>query len=46
LDILTVPALGFCFMALSKGWDYGALGLQFTQYGRTARRDLGVDPEK
>jgi bacteriorhodopsin len=46
LDILTVPVLGFCFMALSMSWDYDALGLQFTQYGRTGRRDNIVAPEK
>ncbi len=46
LDILMVPALGFCFMVLSRSWDYGALDLQFTQYGRMARRDQGVHSEK
>jgi bacteriorhodopsin len=46
LDILTVPVLGFCFMTLSRSWDYDALSLQFTQYGRAGRREEGVDPER
>ena len=46
LDILTVPILGLCFMVLSRTWDYSALALQFTQYGRTARKEEGVHPEK
>jgi len=46
LDIITVPVLGFLFLLLGRSWDYGALSLQFTQYGRTGRRDEGVYPEK
>jgi len=46
LDILIIPGFGACFMVLSRGWDYSALALQFTQYGRTARKDEGVHPEK
>jgi bacteriorhodopsin len=46
LDLITVPVLGFLFLALGRSWDYGALGLQFTQYGRLGRREGGVFPEK
>ena len=46
LDLLIVPGFGACFMVLSRSWDYTALALQFTQYGRTARKDEGVHPEK
>jgi bacteriorhodopsin len=45
LDILSVAVLGFFFFFLSRGWDYGALGLQFTQYGRTVG-DHRIHPEK
>lgn len=46
LDLITVPVLGFVFLTLARSWDYGTLGLQFTQYGRTGRREEGVFPEK
>jgi bacteriorhodopsin len=46
LDLITVPLLGFMFLFLGRSWDYGALGLQFTQYGRLGRREEGVFPEK
>jgi bacteriorhodopsin len=46
LDLITVPVLGFTFLVLGRGWDYGSLGLQFTQYGRLGRREDGVFPEK
>lgn len=46
LDIITVPVLGLLFLVLGGSWDYGALGLQFTQYGRLGRREGGVFPEK
>jgi len=46
LDLITVPVLGFMFLVLGRNWDYGALGLQFTQYGRLGRREEGVFPEK
>jgi len=46
LDLITVPVLGFTFLVLGRGWDYGALGLQFTQYGRLGRKEEGVFPEK
>jgi len=46
LDLITVPVLGLAFLVLGAQWDYGALGLQFTQYGRLGRREDGVFPEK
>jgi bacteriorhodopsin len=46
LDLITVPVLGHMFLVLGRSWDYGALGLQFTQYGRLGRREEGVFPEK
>ncbi|KAI9765226.1 MAG: hypothetical protein M1840_007718 [Geoglossum simile] len=46
LDLITVPVLGHMFLVLGRKWDYGALGLQFTQYGRLGRREEGVFPEK
>jgi bacteriorhodopsin len=46
LDLITVPLLGVAFLVLGAKWDYGALGLQFTQYGRLGRREDGVFPEK
>ncbi|KAG4266225.1 hypothetical protein FPRO04_06009 [Fusarium proliferatum] len=45
LDVLLVPGLAFAFMFLSKRWDYGALNLHFTQYGRVNAGN-GVFPEK
>ena len=46
LDLITVPFLGFLFLFLARNWDYGALGIQFTQYGRLGRKEDGVFPEK
>jgi len=44
LDLLTVPLLSFAILFLSRSWDYRALNLYFTQYGRVAQ---GVDfPER
>lgn len=44
LDLLLIPVLAFAFIFLSRRWDYGAMNLHFTQYGRVAR---GNDfPEK
>ena len=45
LDVLLVPGLAYAFMFLSKRWDYGALNLHFTQYGRVNAGN-GVFPEK
>ncbi|ENH72430.1 hypothetical protein FOC1_g10013086 [Fusarium oxysporum f. sp. cubense race 1] len=45
LDVLLIPGLAFAFMFLSKRWDYGALNLHFTQYGRV-NAGSGVFPEK
>ncbi|KAF4335536.1 plasma membrane YRO2 [Fusarium beomiforme] len=45
LDVLMIPGLAFAFMFLSKRWDYGALNLHFTQYGRV-NAGAGVFPEK
>lgn len=38
LDLISVPLLGFAFLALSRSWDHGVLGLRYTQ-GRV--RDNG-----
>jgi bacteriorhodopsin len=46
LDVLMIPGLAFAFMFLSKRWDYGALNLHFTQYGRVHAGHGGVFPEK
>lgn len=44
LDILLIPVLAFAFLFLSRRWDYGAMNLHFTQYGRVKQ---GADlPEK
>ncbi|CVL03169.1 related to putative plasma membrane protein YRO2 [Fusarium mangiferae] len=45
LDVLLIPGLAFAFVFLSKRWDYGALNLHFTQYGRVNAGN-GVFPEK
>jgi bacteriorhodopsin len=37
LDVLTVPFLTFPFLFLARSWDYRALNLYFTQYGRVAQ---------
>lgn len=34
LDVLTVPVLAFVILLFSRRWDYGAMNLYFTQYGR------------
>lgn len=44
LDLLLIPVLAFAFLFLSRRWDYGAMNLHFTQYGRVARG--GDFPEK
>lgn len=46
LDVLLIAGLAFAFMFLSKRWDYGALNLHFTQYGRVHAGHDGVFPEK
>ncbi|KAF4448841.1 hypothetical protein F53441_7777 [Fusarium austroafricanum] len=45
LDVLMIPGLAFAFAFLSRRWDYGALNLHFTQYGRV-NSGSGVFPEK
>ncbi|KAM6530880.1 hypothetical protein FSOLCH5_000373 [Fusarium solani] len=45
LDILMIPGLAFAFLFLSRKWDYSALNLHFTQYGRVNAGE-GVFPEK
>lgn len=44
LDILLIPGTGFVLLALSRRWDYGKLGLRFTQHGRISNdhRNGGV----
>jgi len=37
LDLLSVPLLSFAILFLSRSWDYRALNLYFTQYGRVAQ---------
>jgi len=37
LDVLTVPFLIIPFLFLARTWDYRALNLYFTQYGRVAQ---------
>ncbi|RFU24778.1 hypothetical protein B7463_g11562, partial [Scytalidium lignicola] len=37
LDVLTVPFLSLFVLFLSTKWDYRALNLYFTQYGRVAQ---------
>jgi hypothetical protein len=32
--VLLVPVLAFATVTLARRWDYGALNLYFTQYGR------------
>lgn len=45
LDLLMLPPISFAFLFLARKWDYGALNLHFTQYGRVGARE-GVFPEK
>ncbi|KAI5457996.1 hypothetical protein BGZ63DRAFT_407309 [Mariannaea sp. PMI_226] len=45
LDLLMLPIIAFGFLVMARKWDYGALNLHFTQYGRVGARD-GVFPEK
>ena len=45
LDVLLLPVLAFAFLFFSKRWDYGLMGLHFTQYGRV-QRTTGTFPEK
>lgn len=44
LDLLTVPVLSFVILILASRWDYGALNLYFTQYGRVSQG--GTFPER
>ncbi len=44
LDVLLIPVLSFAFLILSRRWDYGALNIAFTQYGRVHQG--GTFPEK
>jgi len=44
LDIFSVPFLSFVILALSRTWDYRALNIYFTQYGRVAQ--AGEFPER
>jgi len=43
LDLLNIPVFAIAFILLSNRWDYGALNLHFTQYGRVSQG--GVLPE-
>jgi len=36
LDVLMVPVLAFGFLVLARNWDFRALNIYFTQYGRVA----------
>ncbi|KAK0387982.1 hypothetical protein NLU13_4226 [Sarocladium strictum] len=45
LDLLLLPGLAFGFLLLSRRWDYGLMGLHFTQYGRVPH-GTGTFPEK
>ena len=45
LDLLTVAVTSLAFVALARRWDYNALNIAFTQYGRVPTR-LGTYPEK
>lgn len=38
LDLLVVPVTIAVFLVLSRKWDYGALNIHFTQYGRVAQQ--------
>lgn len=44
LDILLIPVISLGTLFLSRTWDYSALNLYFTQYGRV--RQAGDFPEK
>ncbi|KAI8630874.1 heat shock protein 30 [Xylariaceae sp. FL1651] len=44
LDVLMIPVLSFAFIFLARNWDYGALNLTFTRYGRV--HHAGNFPEK
>ncbi|KAK1988320.1 hypothetical protein LZ30DRAFT_578511 [Colletotrichum cereale] len=44
LDVLMVPLGAVIFLVLSRNWDYNALNLYFTQYGRVPQ--VGHFPEK
>jgi len=44
LDLLMVPLISWAVLLLSRRWDYGVLGLHFTQYGRV--RGGETYPEK
>jgi len=46
LDVLLVPVLAFAFLALSTKWDYRALNIYFTQYGRVAQAGEFPEQEK
>jgi len=45
LDVLTVPVVAGAVLFLSRSWDYRALNIYFTQYGRVAVQG-GEFPEK
>jgi len=45
LDVLLAPVLAFGVLFFARGWDYGALNLHFTQYGRVMQTG-GTFPEK
>ncbi|KAI1376189.1 family A G protein-coupled receptor-like protein [Hypoxylon crocopeplum] len=44
LDVLLIPVSSFCFLFLSRNWDYGKLNIAFTRYGRV--HQSGTFPEK
>lgn len=46
IDVLMLIPIAFGVLALSRKWDYGALNLHFTQYGRVPVGREGVFPEK
>lgn len=43
LDLLSGPLTGLAILGLSTQWDFGALNIYFTQYGRLAP---GTHPER
>ncbi|KAF9878582.1 heat shock protein 30 [Colletotrichum karsti] len=45
LDVLMIPFGSVVFLVLSRKWDYNALNLYFTQYGRVPQHG-GQFPEK
>ncbi|KAI0025743.1 heat shock protein 30 [Xylariomycetidae sp. FL0641] len=44
LDVFMIPMMSFAFLFLARRWDYGALNIAFTRYGRV--HHTGTFPEK